>query len=138
MRARFHFGFFFLAIIIVAGILADVYYDPASSTLPLRDPHAMYMVERTQTSAVKNDKGIVSVPNYILTYKTSWLGSEVTGSVLIGKSAVELAPYAGKRARFQGSVNYAATQQCIKDQCHLLFGGLQKATAVDIASLTGF
>jgi hypothetical protein len=109
----FSLGSLFLVIIIATGILADVYYDPASSTLPLRDPHAVYTVERTQTPAVKNDAGIVSVPNYILAYKTGWLGSEVTGSVLIGMSTVELAPYVGKPVRFQGSINYAATRQCI-------------------------
>jgi hypothetical protein len=136
MQAKrlFMIGLFFL-MVVTAAVIYDIQYSPAHHTLP-PDPKTIYTIERKRDSAMKNSEGISSVLNYRLSYKTHWLGREVTGSVLVGRSAVDLAPYVGKQVRFEGSVNHSATQQCIKDQCHNPRGAAQKFTAVDIVSLS--
>jgi hypothetical protein len=58
------------SVAVITALVLDALYNPANSTLPWRDSHAVYIVERAQTPAVKNDQGIVSVANYTLTYKT--------------------------------------------------------------------
>jgi len=123
-----------VAIALIA-VIYDGLYNPAHHTLP-PDPNAIYTIGRELTPAVRNPAGIVSVSNFTVNYKTHWLGSEVTGSVLIGRSTADLAPYVGRRITFEGSVNHFATQQCIEDQCHALFGGPQSGTVIDIVSLS--
>ncbi|GAA5154297.1 hypothetical protein GCM10023321_25870 [Pseudonocardia eucalypti] len=105
---------------IAAAAVVELYFDPANTTLPWHDPHAVYRIEKDGDS------------NYLLAYTAHWLGMERAGTLLIGQSTVELAPYVGKPIRFQGSVNYNATQQCIRNRCHKLFGPSEKGAAINI------
>lgn len=127
------------AVVIVLGIAGLIYVaanNPTRSLPPFQNPDVRYEIGTEDSPSVKDGKP-GTVKNYTLSYRTSWFGSEVTGSVLIGRSTVDLAPHVGKQVRFRGTSRYGATHQCIRDDCHLLFGrATEKAAVVDIDSLT--
>ena len=131
-----------LFVLLVAGVVftGAIGYDAACSpshyVLPRCDSHAIYTIEQEDVAAGVSDTNTSRSRNFVLTYKTSWIGQPVAGSVLIGSSSAALESYIGKRIQVKGAIRFASSTQCVASDCHNLFAdSTQRATVYDITRI---